>query len=350
MRLRTPVLVRYADDMVLCCYSRQQAEQVKARLADGWRRGVWSSTRTRRRSCTSTRASTSSGSMSVAIDRRQAADQAEQGCGQAVRVGSPTRCAVLRGSNAMAVIARFNPIIRGGPPTTGGWCPASHSHSLDDYMWWLTFRWARHTHPRKSKKWIVRRYFGGFNRFRNDRWVFGDPAPASRRHRLPDQIRLDRHRPAPDWSRAGVSGRPRPDRLLGHAAAKELNHRWTATTCACSPSRTAAARCAATPALRRPSRRSPLSDWERLVADGSSAGRSPPDDQVPHETTWARQDGDPTASYTPSCHRSARARLRRSTGETPLTADGTRLSRVRRRVARTVLREDRRSNAAVLPN
>ena len=44
----TPILVRYADDMVVCCHSRQQAEQVKARLAGGWRPGVWSSTRTRR--------------------------------------------------------------------------------------------------------------------------------------------------------------------------------------------------------------------------------------------------------------------------------------------------------------
>jgi RNA-directed DNA polymerase len=31
----TPILVRYADDLVACCYSRQQAEQVKAQLA-GW--------------------------------------------------------------------------------------------------------------------------------------------------------------------------------------------------------------------------------------------------------------------------------------------------------------------------
>jgi RNA-directed DNA polymerase len=31
---RTPILVRYADDMVACCCSRQQTEQVKARLAD----------------------------------------------------------------------------------------------------------------------------------------------------------------------------------------------------------------------------------------------------------------------------------------------------------------------------
>ena len=31
----SPVLVRYCDDFVVCCHTRQQAEQVKARLA-GW--------------------------------------------------------------------------------------------------------------------------------------------------------------------------------------------------------------------------------------------------------------------------------------------------------------------------
>jgi hypothetical protein len=40
-------------------------------------------------------------------------------------------------------------------------------------MWWLTWRRARHSHPTKPKKWIARRYFGRFNKFRNDRWVFG---------------------------------------------------------------------------------------------------------------------------------------------------------------------------------
>ncbi len=35
LREGCPALVRYADDLVVCCHSRQQAEQVKARLA-GW--------------------------------------------------------------------------------------------------------------------------------------------------------------------------------------------------------------------------------------------------------------------------------------------------------------------------
>ena len=30
----SPALVRYADDLVVCCHTRQQAEQVRARLAE----------------------------------------------------------------------------------------------------------------------------------------------------------------------------------------------------------------------------------------------------------------------------------------------------------------------------
>ena len=64
----TPILVRYADDMVACCYSQQQAEQVKAQLAD-WlapRGLVFNEDKTR--IVTSTRASTSWGSTSVDTD------------------------------------------------------------------------------------------------------------------------------------------------------------------------------------------------------------------------------------------------------------------------------------------
>lgn len=47
--------------------------------------------------------------------------------------------------------------------------------SLDNHLWWLTWRWARHSHPTKPRKAIAHRYFGRFHQFRNDRWVFGDP-------------------------------------------------------------------------------------------------------------------------------------------------------------------------------
>jgi RNA-directed DNA polymerase len=40
-------------------------------------------------------------------------------------------------------------------------------------MWRLTYKWARHGHPNKPRRWIVGQYFGKFNKFRNDHWVFG---------------------------------------------------------------------------------------------------------------------------------------------------------------------------------
>ncbi|MGW2374200.1 HNH endonuclease [Kitasatospora sp. NPDC001683] len=41
-------------------------------------------------------------------------------------------------------------------------------------MWRLTWNWARRGHPKKSRYWIVDRYFGRFHPSRQDRWVFGD--------------------------------------------------------------------------------------------------------------------------------------------------------------------------------
>jgi RNA-directed DNA polymerase len=79
----------------------------------------------------------------------------------------------MRGSNAMALIARLNPIIQGWAAYYRGVVFSKLFAALDNHVWCLTFRWARGTHPNKPKKWIVRRYFGRFNRFRNDRWVFG---------------------------------------------------------------------------------------------------------------------------------------------------------------------------------
>jgi RNA-directed DNA polymerase len=49
----SPTLTRYADDLVVCCHTRQQAERVKARLAHGWHPGGWPSTRPKPASCAS---------------------------------------------------------------------------------------------------------------------------------------------------------------------------------------------------------------------------------------------------------------------------------------------------------
>jgi RNA-directed DNA polymerase len=46
--------------------------------------------------------------------------------------------------------------------------------ALDAYLWRLTYKWACRSHPNKPKRWIISRYYGKFNKFRNDKWVFGD--------------------------------------------------------------------------------------------------------------------------------------------------------------------------------
>lgn len=173
----TPILVRYADDMVACCYSRQQAEQVKAQLAD------WLAPR----GLAFNEDKTHIVDLDEGFDflgftlrryrhRRQPAKlliTPSQGAVRRIRNRLADELRKLRGSNAGAVIARLNPIIRGWAAYYRGVVSSKQFAALDDHMWWLTNRWARHSHPNKSKKWIARRYFGRFNKFRNDRWVFG---------------------------------------------------------------------------------------------------------------------------------------------------------------------------------
>ena len=80
----------------------------------------------------------------------------------------------MRGSNAMALIARLNPIIRGWAAYYRGVVSSKvFTRAGQPRVAAHLQVGAPHSHPNKSKKWIVRRYFGRFNRFRNDRWVFG---------------------------------------------------------------------------------------------------------------------------------------------------------------------------------
>ena len=90
----------------------------------------------------------------------------------------------LRGHSAKAVIRRLNPIIR-------GWANYYRTHvaaeifvKLDQYLWRLTYKWARFSHANKSASWVTARYFGKFNKARQDRWVFGDRHGGSYMHRF----------------------------------------------------------------------------------------------------------------------------------------------------------------------
>jgi len=168
-----PVLIRYADDLVALCRSQEQAEQVKARLAE-WlapRGLVFNEDKTR----------------IVNLD------DGFDFLGFTVRRFSgkllikPSKAAVrryrqrlraemlsLRGANAVMVLQRLVPIVRGWSAYYRTVVSSELFSALDRYVWRLIYKWAKHSHPKKSKRWIVNRYFGRFNRSRQDRWVFGD--------------------------------------------------------------------------------------------------------------------------------------------------------------------------------
>jgi RNA-directed DNA polymerase len=173
----TPILVRYADDMVVCCSSEQEAEQVKARLADwlGPRGLVFNEDKTR-----IVHLEEGFDFLGFNLRRYRRGNQPgkllikpSQDAVKRIRKRLADEIRRQRGSNAMALIAKLNPIIRGWAAYYRGVVSSELFSTLDHHVWWLTYRWARHSHPNKSKKWIVRRHFGRFNKFRNDRWVFG---------------------------------------------------------------------------------------------------------------------------------------------------------------------------------
>ena len=80
----------------------------------------------------------------------------------------------LRGGNAAMILATINPITRGWANYYRAVASSRAYASLDHYMWQLTSKRAWHRHSHKPKHWITRRYFGRYNKSRQDRWVFGD--------------------------------------------------------------------------------------------------------------------------------------------------------------------------------
>jgi len=169
----SPVVIRYADDLLALCHTRDEAEQVKARLA------VWLAPRGLVFNEDKTRVVT----LDEGFDflgftvRRQSGKlliKPSKAALRRIRERLRTEMRALRGANAFAVVKRLNPIIRGWAAYYRTVVSSKIFQALDAYVWKLAYKWAKHSHQSKPKRWIVSRYFGAFNRSRRDRWVFGD--------------------------------------------------------------------------------------------------------------------------------------------------------------------------------
>lgn len=174
--LDSPVLVRYCDDFVVCCHTKQQAEQVKARLA-GWLapRGLaFNDGKTKI-------VSLEAGYDFLGFNIRRYRNgklliKPSKAAVRRVKHKLAGQMRRLRGQNASAVLAVICPITRGWASFYRSVVSKKTFASLDDYLWKLTYKWACRSHPGKPRHWVTRRYFGQFNPSRRNKWVFGDVA------------------------------------------------------------------------------------------------------------------------------------------------------------------------------
>lgn len=171
----SPVVVRYADDLVAMCISREQAEKVKTRLS------AWLAPRGLTFNEDETRIVHLDESFdflgfNVRRYQHKLLIKPSKAAVQRHRERLAAEVRALRGANASAVIARLNPIIRGWSAYYRTVVSGEVFSKLDKYAWTITYKWATYSHPNKSRRWVVSRHFGKFNRSRQDRWVFGDRA------------------------------------------------------------------------------------------------------------------------------------------------------------------------------
>ena len=278
----------------------------------------------------STRASTSWGSPSAAIDGKLLIKPSKAAV-RRIRERLRAEMRSLRGANAVAVLARLNPIVRGWSAYYRTVVSSKVFSALDNYMWKLTYRWAKHSHPNKPRHWVVDRYFGRFNTSRQDRWVFGDRDSGAYLRKFA-WTKIVRHQMVNGTS---VARRPGPGRLLGRPApqgatpADGPDH-----ACACCRRSTAAARSAGN--LLLPADRPPQSprEWEQWLADHPQGdGRN---------THRRRARGTPDASTDlrlihAHCHRRHHAAAARPALRLPASPQGL-LEPDAVKVARPVLR------------
>jgi RNA-directed DNA polymerase len=179
----SPMVVRYADDIVALCHSREQAEHVKQEL------GAWLAPRGLSFNEDKTRiVHLDDGLDFLGFNIRRYSGKLlikpSTAAIRRIRKQLRTQMRSLRGSNAAGVLRTVNPVVRGWAAYYRGVVSNRVFSNLDAYLWRLTYRWARHCHPNKSKWWTVDRYFGQFNKASKNRWVFGDHASGLYLHKF----------------------------------------------------------------------------------------------------------------------------------------------------------------------
>jgi RNA-directed DNA polymerase len=312
-----PVVVRYADDLVACAHTREQAEQVKALLAT-WLvpRGLaFNEDKTRIVHLTEgfdflgfTIRRYRNGKLLITPSRAAI---------KRLRKRLADEMRALRGSNAAAVIAALTPIIRGWAAYYRGVVSSKIFGELDTYVWKLTYRWAKRSHSGKPKRWVIHRYFGRFNRFRNDRWVFGNRAGTDERGSVPHLIKFGW---TPIVRHQMVTGTASPDDpdLIDYWAARRRRVKPPLDSYNLRLLTRQDGRCPlCRDHLLSPDQPQSPADWERWWQ--GVARRAIAAEHLVHHDEKGTKDGNRTRLIHASCRRELHARQRRMPALQPAT-------------------------------
>jgi len=174
-------VVRYADDFVCFCETKEDAEQTRQILMKWLKdRGLTlSEEKTRIIHLTE-----GFDFLSFNIRQYPAPQTTKTGWKLLIK---PSKAAVQavqkklkdlwikgRGSNLQATLTKLNPIIRGWANYFRTVVAKEIFSHLDNWMFYKADRYTRWMHPNKSKDWRRRKYWGSLHLDREDRWVFGD--------------------------------------------------------------------------------------------------------------------------------------------------------------------------------
>jgi RNA-directed DNA polymerase len=174
-------VVRYADDFVCFCESKEDAEQVQRILME------W----LQERGLTLSEEKTRIVHLTEGFDflgfniRHYPAPQTSR-TGWKLLI-KPSKESVhevqkklkdqwnkARGTNVQSVLAKLNPIIRGWANYFRPTVAKEVFNKRDNWMFYKADRYTRWMHPNKPKDWRHRKYWGRFHLDRLDCWVFGD--------------------------------------------------------------------------------------------------------------------------------------------------------------------------------
>ncbi|MFF8867873.1 group II intron reverse transcriptase/maturase [Streptomyces sp. NPDC015139] len=169
-----PALIRYADDLVAICATREEAFAVKERLAKWLEpKGLaFNEEKTR-----VVHLSEGFDFLGFNIQRTRNGKVIIKPSRDAVKRLTRTlkeRIRSMDGWETAALISKLNPAIRGWATYYRGVVSSNVFATLDTYVFQRLWMWALRRHRSKGRLWRIAHYWGAFNLHRQDRWVFGD--------------------------------------------------------------------------------------------------------------------------------------------------------------------------------